>query len=175
MAGRAHGSSSWTPLVFAVVGEGWGKSALAHGYVARGFGLDLRTTVVQFVKGPDWHPGVRDFARRLGAEWHVFGRGASWASKGIDMPARFARLALAEFRTAATSGERDLVVADEIGFALDYGWVDEQDVVDLLIARDAATSVILTGTSLPRSVLDACDAITTLERTRDPLGRPLFS
>jgi len=164
-----------TSVVMAVIGHGWGKSALAQGYVARGYGIGWTSAVIQFVKGPDWHPGIRRFARRIGVEWYTIGHGRTWASDRRSDPHEAAQQAWAIARTHLSSGLVDLLVADEIGFALDYGWIRPQDVTQAIALRSPRTNLILTGNDLPLAVLDACDSITTLERTRDALGRPLLS
>lgn len=160
-------------IVFAVVGAGWGKSAMAHGYVARGWGAGWKSVVVQFVKGADWHPNVAEFAHKLGIEWHMRGAGMTWASDaGRDPRAR----AQATWKVAAdrlASGAYDLVVLDEIGIALMYGWLDVDQVLTGVTGRDPRTNVILTAPELPEPLLAIADTITTTERTRDALGRPL--
>lgn len=166
-----HASS----VVMAVIGHGWGKSALAQGYVARGYGIGWNSAVIQFVKGPDWHPGIRRFARRIGVQWYTIGHGRTWASDRRADPHHAAQQAWSIARTHLSSGLIDLLVVDEIGFALDYGWIHPDDVTEVIALRSPRTNLILTGTDLPPSVLDACDSITTLERTRDALGRPLLS
>lgn len=160
-------------IVHAAVGPGWGKSAMAQGYVARGWGLGWRSVVVQFVKGPDWHPNVSDFARKLDVEWHVLGTGMTWVSRAGRDPHDRADNAWRLAVSRMSSGTCDLVVLDEIGLALAYGWLDLDEVIDGLTGRASVTNVILTAPELPDALLDLADTITTFERTRDGLGRPM--
>jgi cob(I)alamin adenosyltransferase len=159
--------------VLAAVGGGWGKSAMAQGYVARGWGLGWRSCVVQFVKGPDWHPRVAEFAHQLGIEWHVFGAGMTWASSARRDPTDRAAAAWSVAAERLVDGSCDLVVLDEVGLALAYGWLELDEVVARIGARARHTNVILTAPELPAPLLELADTITTFERTRDGLGRPL--
>lgn len=160
-------------IVFAVVGAGWGKSAMAQGYVARGWGLGWRSVVVQFVKGPDWHPDIGEFAHKLGIEWHVRGRGLTWVSDADRDPRSRAAGVWSVAKDRLDSGAYDLVVLDEIGIALAYGWLKTDEIVQGITERDPRTNVILTAPELPDQLLAITDTITTLDRTRDALGRPL--
>lgn len=164
-------------MVFAALGRGWGKSAMAHGYVARGFGLGWTSVIVQFVKGSDWHPRITEFAHRLGVETFVVGSGMTWASTGPTPghkdPTSRAQSAWRFARDKLLDDTTDLVVLDELGLALAYGWLDVDMVTEDLGRRDPRTHVIITATDLPEAVMNVADAVTTFERTLDPLGRPI--
>ena len=159
--------------VFAAVGDGWGKSAMAHGYVARGWGLGWRCLVVQFVKGPDWHPGIEAYARELGVEWEVFGAGMTWGSSPRRDPVSRAVATWSLAADRLRSGEYRLIVLDEIGLALAYGWLEVDTVIAGVTERAAGTNVILTAPELPPALLALADVVTTFERTRGGGGTPL--
>jgi len=61
-------------------------------------------------------------------------------------------------------GDADLVVLDELGLAVSYGLVDEQEVVNTLLDRPGRLEVILTGPSIPERLLAMADQVTQLRR-----------
>lgn len=69
-------------------------------------------------------------------------------------------------------GDADLVVLDELGLAVSYGLVDEDDVVRSLIDRPGRMEVILTGPSIPERLVAMADQVTELRRDTTSL-RPV--
>ena len=56
----------------------------------------------------------------------------------------------------------DKIVLDEIGIAIDLGFVQEDDLISMLNNRPSSTDIILTGPSIPPKVMDMGDQITEL-------------
>ena len=52
-------------------------------------------------------------------------------------------------RTKLASGDYDLVILDEVTYAVKYGWVPEADVVAALRDRAERTNVVVTGRDAP--------------------------
>ncbi|UFU03856.1 cob(I)yrinic acid a,c-diamide adenosyltransferase [Ruania suaedae] len=163
MSGPHVTSRPTSGIVMLFVGEGWGKSAAAYGYASRSIGRGWRTLVVQFLKGASWNAAERASGRRLGIEWPVFTRGATWAQ---DRPEHLGEEAWAVGREAILGGDHGLVVLDEITHAIAAGWVNEREVVETIAARPATTSVIMTGRTASRRVRGVADTVTRFERAK---------
>ena len=58
----------------------------------------------------------------------------------------------------------DLMVLDELGLAVSYGYLDLDEVVATLQQRPAQMDVILTGPSMPEPLMAMADQVTQLRR-----------
>ena len=71
-------------LVIVNTGMGKGKTTAALGTILRAWGRGLRVCVVQFIKAETGQWGEIKAAQKLGIEWHKFGDGFTWLSKGAQ-------------------------------------------------------------------------------------------
>ena len=71
-----------------------------------------------------------------------------------------------ETQRVLLEGGADLVVLDELGLALDYGLLDETEVLSSLNQRPARMDVIVTGPAMPEGLMDMADQVTELRRDR---------
>ena len=67
-------------------------------------------------------------------------------------------------RAHLACGDLDQLVLDELGLAIELGYLDEQDVRASLEARPGSMDVIITGTSIPESLMGLADQVTELRR-----------
>jgi len=67
-------------------------------------------------------------------------------------------------REQLLGGQLDLLVLDELGLAVQLGYLPEQEVVDALEERPSHLDVILTGPSMPPALLAMADQVTQLRR-----------
>tara|TARA_Y100001968_G_C19431182_1_gene757096 strand:- start:1868 stop:2464 length:597 start_codon:yes stop_codon:yes gene_type:complete len=56
----------------------------------------------------------------------------------------------------------DKIVLDEIGLAIDLGFIQEDDLISMINTRPSSTDIILTGPSIPNQVMEMADQITEL-------------
>ena len=110
-------------IVLVNTGHGKGKSSAAFGVMGRAWARGWRVGVVQFVKGGKWKVGERKLADHLGVEWHTLGDGFTWESTDLDETAAKGRHAWEVARAKLSSGEYDLLILDELTYAVTYGWV----------------------------------------------------
>ena len=61
-------------------------------------------------------------------------------------------------------GDLDQLVLDELGLAIALGYLDEQEVLCRLEQRPASMDVIITGPSIPDSLMALADQVTELRR-----------
>ena len=56
----------------------------------------------------------------------------------------------------------DKVVLDEIGMAISLGFIEENDLISMINNRPSSTDLVLTGQSIPSTVIEMADQITEL-------------
>ena len=61
-------------------------------------------------------------------------------------------------------GDLDQLVLDEIGLAIQFGYLEETDVMQALEQRPASMDVIITGPAIPPGVVGLADQVTELRR-----------
>jgi cob(I)alamin adenosyltransferase len=69
-------------------------------------------------------------------------------------------------KDVVTQGKYSLAVLDELSLAVNFGFIPEGEVLDLLSDRPRHIDVILTGPDMPQGILDVADQITQLRRSR---------
>jgi cob(I)alamin adenosyltransferase len=147
-------------LVVVHTGDGKGKTTAAMGVAMRAIGHDQRVAVIQFMKSGRWRSGERIAAERLGIDWSVIGDGFTWDSGDLDRAAAIARSAWAEAATTITAGAHDVVVLDEITYAMTWGWIATQEVVATIGSRPQHVSVVVTGRDAPAEIVELADTVT---------------
>ncbi len=135
-------------LVLINTGPGKGKTTAAMGTALRAVGNGMRVLMLQFLKG-SWHYGELDAVKAFGDNFVLkqMGRGFVKIGGAETDPedVRMVEAAWDEAREAILSGEWDLVVLDEINYAIGYGMLDPFKVAETLKARPEMVHVILTG------------------------------
>jgi len=156
-------------LVLVHTGDGKGKSSSAFGVIARALGWGHKVGVVQFIKGK-WVTGERQFFAKFPDElsWHTMGDGFTWNTQDLEKDKITAAAAFAKGRDMMSSGDYDLIVLDEINIALRYDYLDVQDVLAGLQARDKRTSVILTGRDAKAELMDYADLVSEMLEVKHP-------
>ena len=158
-------------LLLVYTGNGKGKTTAALGLVFRGLGRGLRAAVVQFIKGK-WKTGELSFAETLPQlTFLVMGEGFTWESEDLSRDRRAAEQAWARAKELIDRGEHDIVVLDEITYALNYGFVPLPDVVEAIRARPPAVHVVLTGRNAAAELCEIADLVTEMKALKHPFER----
>ncbi len=159
-----------TGLVIVNTGNGKGKTTAALGLALRAVGQGLKVAMVQFIKG-SWKYGELKAPEFLpGFEIHPMGRG--FVNLGADEPdpddVALARETLAAAREKVTSGRYDLVILDEVNYAVAYKLIPVEDVLALLKDRPPHVHVVLTGRDVRPEVVEAADLVTEMRELKHP-------
>ena len=147
-------------------GTGKGKSSAAFGVMGRAWARGWSVVVVQFVKSEKWKAGERKLADHLGIEWHSLGDGFTWESTDLDETAAKGRHAWEVARAKLVSGGYDLLILDELTYAVKYGWVAVDDVVAGLTQRAPKTNVVVTGRDAPAEIVAVADTVTEMVKVK---------
>ncbi|MEC4986326.1 MAG: P-loop NTPase family protein [Oscillatoria sp. PMC 1076.18] len=71
-------------------------------------------------------------------------------------------------RQLVSAGKYSLVVLDELSLAVNFGFIDENQVLEFLKHRPPQVDVILTGPEMPTALLAVADQITEIRRSHQP-------
>lgn len=152
-------------LLLINTGPGKGKTTAALGTAMRAAGNGMRVLILQFIKG-SWHYGELDAAEALGPNFVLkqMGRGFVKVGGAETDPedVRLVQVAWDEARAAIYSGEWDMVVLDEINYAIGYGMLDPAIVAEALRNRPPMVHVILTGRNAHPSLVEIADTVTEM-------------
>ena len=169
-------------LVIVYTGSGKGKTSAALGAVLRALGHGWRVLVIQFFKG-DWPVvfGELELAQRLGPQLELLQLGKGFVQHMGDRKPFEEHLAAAKdaLRTAEErirSGAYDLIVLDEIIYAIDYAGVQLvslEEVLRLLDAKPPSLHLILTGRNAPQALIDRADLVTEMREIKHPWQRKI--
>jgi precorrin-4/cobalt-precorrin-4 C11-methyltransferase len=152
-------------------GHGKGKTTAALGLVFRALGRGLRVLVVQFIKGK-WKTGERLFAENVpGLTFLVMGRGFTWESDDISRDRRAACEAWRTARDSILKGDHDVVVLDELTYAINYGFLEIGEVLASFRERPERVHVVVTGRNAPNELLEAADLVTEMRPVKHPFER----
>ena len=158
-------------IVLLNTGHGKGKSSAAFGVMARGWARGWRVGVVQFIKGGKWKTGERKLADHLGVEWHTLGDGFTWESTDLDETAAKGRHAWDVAAAKLASGDYDLLILDELTYAVKYEWVPVDEVVAGIRDRAAGTNVVMTGRDAADELVELADTVTEMRKVKHAYDR----
>jgi cob(I)alamin adenosyltransferase len=153
-------------LVLVNTGDGKGKSTAAFGVMLRGIARGWNVAVIQFIKSDRWKVGEEKVAVSLGVDWLKGGDGFTWESKDLDQSAGRARAAWDLAAHTIAAGQHKLVLLDEITYAINYGWIDGEEVAAAIRSRPEQVSIVATGRSAPQTLIDVADTVTEMVKVR---------
>ena len=175
-------TSSRRGLLLINTGPGKGKTTAALGTAFRAAGNGMRVLVLQFLKG-SWHYGELDSAEALSsAEGFTYvmrqlGRGFVKVGSADADPEDLRMVAEAwqQAADAISSGDWDLIVLDEINYAIGYGMLDPELVAAALRAKPEMLHVILTGRNAHLTLVELADTVTEMREVKHAYQRGILA
>ena len=170
------------PVLAVHTGPGKGKSTAAFGMALRAWNAGFDIAVFQFVKSAKWKVGEESAFRALDrmhsehgvggpVEWHKMGAGWSWSRKQGDEDDHAAAAAdgWAEIARRLAEQRHGFYVLDEFTYPLKWGWVDTDEVVEVLRTRPGTQHVVITGRDAPPELIAAADLVTEMTKVKHPM------
>lgn len=150
-------------LIF--TGDGKGKTTAAIGMAMRAAGHGLRVLVVQFVKNDDTTGELASAGKFDSFKIVQGGMGfvPPDSSPEFQKHKDAARSAFQVVEKAVTEGSVDVLVMDEICFAVARKLVDESAVIELLKRTEGLRAVAMTGRGATQGLIDAADTVTEMK------------
>jgi len=156
-------------LIIVNTGPGKGKTTAAMGTALRAVGNGLKVLMLQFLKG-SWHYGELDAVQAFGGNFVMkqMGRGFVKVGGAETDPedVRMVEEAWAEAEKAILGGEWDLVILDEINYAIGYKMLDPAKVVEVLKRKPELVHVILTGRNAHPTIVEVADTVTEMREVK---------
>lgn len=156
-------------LVIVNTGNGKGKTTAALGILLRAWGRDMRVGGIQFLKHENASYGELRALKRMGIELTPMGDGFTWTSRDLDETQAKAVHGWEMAKARIASGEYDIFLLDEFTYALSYGWVDTQEVIEWLRQhKPPMLHLIITGRHAPQALVDFADLVTEMHEVKHP-------
>ncbi len=156
-------------LIIVNTGPGKGKTTAAMGTALRAVGNGMKVLMLQFLKG-SWHYGELDAVRAFGDSFIMKQLGRCFVKVGgaetDPEDVRMVEDAWRESREAILSGKWDLVILDEINYAISYGMLDPETVLATLKQKPEMVHVILTGRSAHAKIVEIADTVTEMRQVK---------
>jgi cob(I)alamin adenosyltransferase len=165
---RAHPERRSKSLVIVNTGNGKGKTTAALGLLFRAWGRGMRVGMLQFIKAKTGNWGENRGARQLGVEMIPLGDGFTWTSKDIEHDKALARAGWEQAQSRIESGNYDVIVLDELTYCLNFGWLEVQEVLDVLRNRPEGLHVVITGRDAPPELVEFADLVTEMREIKHP-------
>jgi len=159
-------------LVIVYTGKGKGKTTAALGMVLRALGHGFKVVMIQFIKG-SWHYGELTSSSRLEPDFELVAAGKGFVgiiddNKPIEEHIRAAKEALQISKEKIMSGKYDIVILDEINYAVNLKLISVDDVLELIKLKPKKTTLVLTGNYANKKVIEVADLVTEMREIKHP-------
>jgi len=163
-------------LIIVHTGNGKGKTTAALGAALRAVGSGFNVFMVQFIKG-SWDYGELHVAKRLAPHFEIkpMGEGFTWETKDKERDTEIANKAWNFCKGLIVKGQHDLLIFDEINNAMDYEYVDVDEVVKTLKKKPEEMHVILTGRNAPEQLIEIAHLVTEMKEIKHPFNDGIFA
>lgn len=153
-------------------GKGKGKTTAALGMALRAVGYNHKICMIQFIKG-SWHYGEMTSSKRLEPEFELTAIGKGFVGilddkSPIEDHKKMAEEALKIAKEKITSKIYNLVILDEINYALNLGLINLQDILDVIAARPDDVNIVLTGNHARDEIIEKADLVTEMREIKHP-------
>ncbi len=172
-------------LVQVYDGDGKGKTTAAFGLALRAAGRGLKVHIIQFLKCSNRY-GELKTAAKLAPLLEITQSGAPCRSDDgspdfvctgcmkchVDPASpseedfEWARRGLELARHKSSDGSCDVLILDELNYALSFGLLKAGEVVELISGRNPNVEIVVTGRGTPQELLDTADLVTTMKEVK---------
>jgi len=139
------------------------------GLALRAFGAGLKVLILQFIKGGQSY-GELDALKSLQIEIRQCGLGFTKHGEFSEHKAA-AEETLKIARDEIISGNRDLIILDEINYAVKFGLITEDEMLNLLKICPPKLHLVFTGRNATEKLIDAADLVTEMKLIKHPYER----
>lgn len=162
-------------LTIVYTGKGKGKTTAALGIALRATGYKKKICMIQFIKG-SWHYGEMESSKRLEPEFEMVAIGKGFVGIIDDKSPKedhqkIAKEAIRISNEKIQSGKYDIVILDEINYAVNLNLISLDDVLDLIKSKPENVDLVLTGNYAKDEVIEAADLVTEMKEIKHPFQK----
>ena len=162
-------------LTIVYTGKGKGKTTAALGIALRATGYKKKICMIQFIKG-SWHYGEMESSKRLEPEFEMVAIGKGFVGIIDDKSPKedhqkIAKEAIRISNEKIQSGKYDIVILDEINYAVNLNLISLDDVLDLTKSKPENVDLVLTGNYAKEEVIEAADLVTEMKEIKHPFQK----
>ena len=162
-------------LTIVYTGKGKGKTTAALGIALRATGYKKKICMIQFIKG-SWHYGEMESSKRLEPEFEMVAIGKGFVGIIDDKSPKedhqeIAKEAIRISNEKIQSGKYDIVILDEIKYAVNLNLISLDDVLDLIKSKPENVDLVLTGNYAKEEVIEAADLVTEMKEIKHPFQK----
>ena len=159
-------------IVIVYTGNGKGKTTASLGVALRAVGHGLKVCMVQFIKG-EWHYGELNSLKKLEPDFELIVAGKGFIGiidddHTFEEHVRAAKTALDIVQQKISLDTFDIIILDEINYALHLGVLQLADVMKILQNRPKHLSLILTGNHASEEIITLADLVTEMKEIKHP-------
>ena len=149
-----------------------GKTTAALGMALRATGYDHKICMIQFIKG-SWHYGEMDSVEKLGSNFELIAVGKGFVGIIDDKSPkeehqRIAQEAIKISKEKIASKKYDLIILDEINYAVNLDLIKVEDVIELIKNKPESLNLVLTGNYVKPEIIEIADLVTEMKEIKHP-------
>ena len=159
-------------LVIVYTGNGKGKTTAALGLALRAIGYEHKVCMLQFIKG-SWHYGEMDSSKKLEPNFELIAIGKGFVGILDDNSPReehekYAAEALRICREKINSEKYDVVILDEVNYAINLGLINVKEIVKIIEEKPSGLDLVLTGRDAREEIIELADLVTEMKEIKHP-------
>ncbi len=162
-------------LTIVYTGKGKGKTTAALGIALRATGYKKKICMIQFIKG-SWHYGEMESSKLLEPEFEMVAIGKGFVGIIDDKSPKedhqkVAKEAIKISNEKIQSGKYDIIILDEINYAVNLNLISLEDVLELIKSKPENVDLVLTGNYAKDEVIEAADIVTEMREIKHPFEK----
>ena len=131
--------------------------------------------MIQFIKG-SWHYGEMESSKRLEPEFEMVAIGKGFVGIIDDKSPKedhqkIAKEAIKISNEKIQSGKYDIIILDEVNYAVNLNLISLADVLDLIKSKPQNVDLVLTGNYAKEEVIEAADLVTEMKEIKHPFQK----
>ena len=155
-------------LIIVNTGNGKGKTTAALGLAIRAWGQGLKVLILQFIKG-SWKYGELAAISKMDDNIVIMPLGEGFTNKNLEEKEKHKFVAIEALTTAekeVKSKKWDMIILDEINYALKYDLLELNSVLKLLDEKDSSLHLVLTGRDAKEVINSRADMVTEMKELK---------